>query len=227
VNKRPRVLIADDEVRLAEALRQGLERHGYACTVVHDGTSALAKALAGGYDLVLLDLMLPGLSGYRVVEALRAKGISTPVLMLTAKDGEYDEADAFELGVDDYVTKPFSTVVLLARMSALIRRRGETARKVLSVGPLFLEPRKHVCQVAGRDVDLTAREYAALTYLAERSDEVVSKAELLDEVWDEPDLDPNVVEVCILQVRKKLGIPVIQTVRGVGYRLTSSAVESP
>jgi len=216
------VLIADDEVRLAEALRQGLERHGFDCTVVHDGGAALAKATAGGFDLVLLDLMLPVLSGYRVVEGLRGAGIETPVLMLTAKDGEYDEADAFELGVDDYVTKPFSTVVLLARMNALLRRRSESAT-LLTVGALRLEPRKHRCQIDGRDVELTAREYAVLTYLAQRVDEVVSKAELLEQVWDEPSLDPNAVEVCVGQVRRKIGLPIIDTVRGVGYRLSAPA----
>ena len=226
MNPRPRILIADDEVRLAEALRQGLERHGYACTVVHDGNAALAKATSGGFDLMLLDLMLPGLSGYRVVEAMRLKGVGTPVLMLTAKDGEYDEADAFDLGVDDYVTKPFSTVVLLARMNALLRRRGDASSQVLTVGTLCLEPRKHRCQVAGRDVELTAREYAVLTYLAQRVDEVVSKQELLDEVWEEPELDPNSVEVCVMQVRKKLGVSMIQTVRGVGYRLAATDAAS-
>jgi two-component system, OmpR family, response regulator len=227
VNPRPRVLIADDEVRLAEALRQGLERHGYSCTVVHDGAAALTKGAGGGFDLILLDLMLPGLSGYRVVESLRAKGVQTPVLMLTAKDGEYDQADAFDLGVDDYVTKPFSTVVLMARMNALLRRRGDATARVLTVGGLRLEPRKHLCQVDGRDVDLTAREYAVLTYLAERADEVVGKQELLDEVWEEPELDPNVVEVCVMQVRKKLEVPMISTVRGVGYRLASPDAGGP
>ncbi len=216
---RPRVLIADDEVRLAEALRQGLERHGYDCTVVHDGVTALAKAKAGGFDLILLDLMLPGLSGYRVLESLRAAEVDTPVLMLTAKDGEYDEADAFDLGVDDYVTKPFSTVVLLARMSSLLRRRTDAA-PVQTIGSLRLEPRRHRCWVDDVEVPLTAREYAVLAYLAERVDEPVRKQELLDEVWEEPDLDPNSVEVCVVQLRKKIGAARIQTVRGVGYRLT-------
>lgn len=223
---RPRVLIADDEIRLAEALRQGLERNGYDCSVVHDGTAALAKARAGGFDLILLDLMLPGLSGYRVVEAMRADAIRTPVLMLTAKDGEYDEADAFDLGVDDYVTKPFSTVVLLARMGALLRR-GADQPTLLTVGPLRLEPRKHRCEVDGRDVELTAREYAVLVYLAQRADEVVSKSELLDQVWDEPSLDPNAVEVCVGQVRRKIELPLISTVRGVGYRLSGAPAGAP
>jgi len=222
MSTRPRVLIVDDEVRLAEALRQGLERRGYETTVVHDGNAAFSRAKAGAFDIILLDLMLPGMSGYRVLEALRAAGIDTPVLMLTAKDGEYDEADALDLGADDYVTKPFSTVVLLARMSALLRRRPDVA-PVLTVGRLRLEPRRHRCWVDDDEVMLTAREYAVLTYLAERVDQAVSKQELLDEVWEESGLDPNVVEVCVMQLRKKVGSDVIQTVRNVGYRL----VEQP
>ncbi|MDI1289075.1 MAG: response regulator transcription factor, partial [bacterium] len=215
-------LVVDDEVRLAEALRQGLERRGYDCTVAHDGITALAKARAGGFDLILLDLMLPGMSGYRVMEALRADGVDTPVLMLTAKDGEYDEADAFDLGVDDYVTKPFSTVVLLARMNSLLRRRPESA-PVLTIGQLRLEPQRHRCWLADREIAMTAREFATIAYLAERVDEPVSKQELLDEVWEEPELDPNVVEVCIVQIRKKVGSAWIQTVRSVGYRLVDAS----
>jgi two-component system, OmpR family, response regulator len=215
---RPRVLIVDDEVRLAEALRQGLERRGYDATVAHDGTSAFARAKSGAFDIILLDVMIPGMSGYRVLEALRLAGVDTPVLMLTAKDGEYDEADAFDLGADDYVTKPFSTVVLLARMSALLRRRPDVA-PVLAIGLLRLEPRRHRCWVGDEEIQLTAREYAVLTYLAERLDQAVGKQELLDEVWEEPELDPNVVEVCVLQLRKKIGATWIQTVRNVGYRL--------
>jgi len=189
---------------------------------VHDGNAAFSRAKAGAFDIILLDLMLPGMSGYRVLEALRAAGVDTPVLMLTAKDGEYDEADALDLGADDYVTKPFSTVVLLARMSALLRRRPDVA-PVLTVGRLRLEPRRHRCWVDDNEVMLTAREYAVLTYLAERVDQAVSKQELLDEVWEESGLDPNVVEVCVMQLRKKVGSDVIQTVRNVGYRL----VEQP
>ncbi|MEI8261308.1 MAG: response regulator transcription factor [Actinomycetes bacterium] len=216
--ERPRVLIVDDEVRLAEALRQGLSRRGFDATSVHDGNEGYQKARTGGYDLILLDLMLPGMSGYKVVEALRKDGIQTPVLMLTAKDGEYDQADAFELGVDDYVTKPFSTVVLLARMNALLRRRPDVA-PVITAGRLRIEPRRHRCWIADNEVVLTAREFAVLVYLAEHADQAVSKQELLDEVWQEPELDPNAVEVCVLQLRKKIGAEWIQTVRNVGYRL--------
>jgi DNA-binding response OmpR family regulator len=190
--------------------------------VANDGVTALAKATAGAFDIILLDLMLPGMSGYRVLEGLRARGVDTPVLMLTAKDGEYDEADALDLGADDYVTKPFSTVVLLARMSALLRRRPDVA-PVMTVGSLRVEPRRHRCWIGEDEKVLTAREYSVLTYLAERADQAVSKQELLDEVWEEPDLDPNAVEVCIMQLRKKVGPSWIQTVRNVGYRL----VEQP
>ena len=215
--QRPRILIADDEVRLAEVLRQGLERHGYSCSVVHDGHAALKSAGSGGFDLLLLDLMLPGLSGYRVVEELRKRDNLIPVLMLTAKDGEYDEADAFDLGVDDYVTKPFSTIVLLARINALLRRRVSDAGPI-TVGDLTIDARSHVCQVAGDVVGLTAREFELVQYLAEHAGAVVGKRELLDEVWGDMEIDPNAVEVCIASVRRKLGQPFITTVRGVGYR---------
>jgi DNA-binding response OmpR family regulator len=219
MSNRPRVLVADDEVRFAEALRQGLSRTDFDVTVVNDGDSALTKALGGGFDLILLDLMLPGLSGYRVVERLRAAGNQTPIMMLTAKDGEYDEADAFDLGVDDYLIKPFSTVVLLARMRSLLRRSPDAAAPEVIVGDLRLDARKHRCTIGDSSVTLTPREFDVTLYLAQRAGSVVSKRELLDQVWDEPELDPNVVEVCILQVRKKLGNSLINTVRGVGYRL--------
>lgn len=218
--ERPRVLIVDDEVRLAEALRQGLNRRGFDATAVHDGDQGYQRARTGGFDLILLDLMLPGMSGYKVVEALRKDGVQTPVLMLTAKDGEYDQADAFELGVDDYVTKPFSTVVLLARMNALLRRRPDAA-PILTVGRLRVEPRRHRCWIDEKEIVLTAREFAVLAYLAEHADQAVSKQELLDEVWQEPELDPNAVEVCVLQLRRKIGAEWIQTVRNVGYRLVA------
>ena len=219
MRSKARVLVADDEVRFAEALRQGLSRTDFDVTVVNDGDSALAKALGGGFDLILLDLMLPGLSGYRVVEKLRAAGNQTPVMMLTAKDGEYDEADAFDLGVDDYLTKPFSTVVLLARMRSLLRRRPDASDQEVVVSDLSLDARKHRCMLGAERITLTPREFDVTLYLAQRAGSVVSKRELLDNVWDEPELDPNVVEVCILQVRKKLGNELIRTVRGVGYRL--------
>ena len=217
---RRRILVVDDEVRLAEALRQGLTRRGYDVVAVHDGVSAVTRAKAGGFDLILLDVMLPGLSGYRVLESLHKEGVDTPILMLTAKDGENEEADAFDLGADDYLTKPFSTLVLMARMRALLRRRPESST-VLTVGDLRLEPLRHRCWVGSEEVTLTAREFSVLTYLAERWDQTVSKSELLEEMWDGIDLDPNLVEVCVLQIRRKLGAAWIQTVRKVGYRLVA------
>ena len=219
---RPRILVVDDEVRLAEALRQGLERHGYDVSVAHEGNAALTKARAGGFDLILLDVMIPELSGYRVLESMRREGIDTPVMMLTAKDGEYDEADAFDLGADDYVTKPFSTVVLLARIASILRRRPEAA-PVVNVGNLKLEPRRHRCWVGEQEISLTAREYAVLAYLCIRVDEPVSKHELLEQIWDDPEMDPNVVEVCVMQLRRKVGAEWIQTIRNVGYRFVDPA----
>ena len=219
---RPRILVVDDEVRLAEALRQGLERHGYDVSVAHEGNAALTRARAGGVDLILLDVMIPELSGYRVLESMRREGIDTPVMMLTAKDGEYDEADAFDLGADDYVTKPFSTVVLLARIASILRRRPEAA-PVVNVGNLKLEPRRHRCWVGEQEISLTAREYAVLAYLCIRVDEPVSKHELLEQIWDDPEMDPNVVEVCVMQLRRKVGAEWIQTIRNVGYRFVDPA----
>ena len=218
-----RVLIAEDEVRLAAALRRALTAADFDVEIVHDGLSAVAQAMEGDFDLLLLDLMLPGLSGYRVIERLRSSGNSVPVIMLTAKDGEYDEADAFDLGVDDYLTKPFSTVVLLARIRSVLRRSTlQSSMAEIHVGDLTIQTRQHRCFVSGAEVLLTAREFATLVYLAERCGEVMSKMRLLDEVWDDPDLDPNAVEVCIRQLRIKIGTHRIETVRGVGYRLRSS-----
>ena len=213
------ILLADDEHRFAEALRRGLMREGFEVTVVHDGAAALEAASAGDFDALLLDLMLPGLSGYRVVEQLRARGSELPVLMLTAKDGEYDEADAFDLGVDDYLTKPFSTVVLLARLRALLRRRAPLPSTMLDIGALRIDRARHVCDVDGTPVPLTAREFSLVAYLAEHAGVPVSKRELLDEVWDDPELDVNAVEVCVMAVRRKIGSERIDTVRGVGYRM--------
>lgn len=218
-----RILLADDEVRFAEALRQRLVKSGYEVTVVHDGERALDAALGGKHDLMLLDLMLPGLSGYRVIERLRSAGSTLPVIMLTAKDGEYDEADAFDLGVDDYVTKPFSTVTLLARIRALLRRTPAGAAPTrMEIGRLVVDARAHRCWMGDEEVVLTAREFSALSFLAEGQGAVVSKAELLEHVWDDPELDPNAVEVCILQLRRKLGSECIETIRGAGYRLTGA-----
>ena len=216
-----RVLIVEDERRLAASLAAGLTAEGFAVDAVHNGTDGLHRATESSYDLIILDIMLPGLNGYRVCAALRAAGDDTPVLMLTAKDGEYDEAEGLDTGADDYLTKPFSYVVLLARVRALLRRRAPGAAPVLRVGALEVDRAARRVSRSGREVALTAKEYAVLEQLASRAGEVVSKAEILEHSWDFAyDGDPNIVEVYISTLRRKLGPGLIDTVRGAGYRLT-------
>jgi DNA-binding response OmpR family regulator len=215
-----RVLIVEDEKRLAASLAAGLAAEGFAVDVVHDGTDGLHRATESGYDLIILDIMLPGLNGYRVCAALRAAGDETPVLMLTAKDGEYDEAEGLDTGADDYLTKPFSYVVLLARVRALLRRRAPGAAPLLRAGELEVDRGTRRVTRAGREVALTAKEYTVLEHLAGRAGEVISKAEILEHGWDFAyDGDPNIVEVYISALRRKLGPGLIDTVRGAGYRL--------
>ena len=220
-----RLLVVEDEARLANALRRGLTAEGYVVDVAADGPSGLEAARHQGYDAILLDIMLPGLSGYRIVRALRADGNWVPVLMLSAKDGEYDQADGLDCGADDYLTKPFSFVVLLARLRALLRRGAPERPTVLTVGSLRLDPAAREVTRAGQPVSLTAREYALLEYLMRRAGQVVTKIELLDRVWDaREDTDPNIVEVYVGYLRRKIDQPFgehsVRTVRGAGYRLT-------
>jgi two-component system OmpR family response regulator len=215
-----RLLVVDDERRLARALQHGLRREGYVVDLAHDGGSALEAAMVGTYDAIILDLMLPVLSGYEVVRRLRAAQVWTPVLMLTAKDGEYDEADALDEGADDYLTKPFSLVVLVARIRALLRR-GTTARPaVMHSGSVEVDPGTRRVLREGREIEITAREFALLSYLTRHAGRVVSKAELYEHVWEshDPGRGLNVVEVYVGYLRRKLGRDVIETVRGAGYR---------
>ncbi|MEU5821140.1 response regulator transcription factor [Streptomyces sp. NPDC047803] len=215
-----RLLIVEDEKRLAISLARGLTAEGFAVDVVHDGAEGLHRAVDGTYDLVILDIMLPGMNGYRVCAALRAAGHDVPVLMLTAKDGEYDEAEGLDTGADDYLTKPFSYVVLVARVRALLRRRGGTGSPVVSVGALRMETAARRVHLGGDEIALTAKEFAVLEQLALRAGQVVSKAEILEHVWDFAyDGDPNIVEVYVSTLRRKLGAAAIRTVRGAGYRL--------
>ncbi|MGW6648689.1 transcriptional regulator [Streptomyces sp. CB02130] len=216
-----RLLIVEDEKRLAVSLARGLTAEGFAVDVVHDGLEGLHRASEGGYDLVILDIMLPGMNGYRVCSNLRAAGHEVPILMLTAKDGEYDEAEGLDTGADDYLTKPFSYVVLVARVRALLRRRGAgTAAPVLTVGPLHIDTAARRVIRGEDEITFTAKEFAVLEQLALRAGQVVSKAEILEHVWDFAyDGDPNIVEVYISTLRRKLGAAAIRTVRGAGYRL--------
>jgi len=218
-----RLLIVEDERRLAASLAKGLAAEGFAVDTVHDGAEGLRRASEGGYDLIVLDIMLPGLNGYRVLAALRAAGHETPVLMLTAKDGEYDEAEGLDTGADDYLTKPFSYVVLVARIRALLRRRTRGAAPVLRAGALTVRPEQRRVTVGEREVELTAKEFAVLEQLAVRAGDVVSKGEILEHVWDFAyEGDGNIVEVYISALRRKLGTSRIATVRGAGYRLVAA-----
>jgi two-component system, OmpR family, response regulator len=217
-----RLLVVEDEARLAAALKRGLQAEGFAVDVAGDGQHGLELARHGEYDAMILDVMLPLLSGYRVVRQLRAEEHWLPVLMLSAKDGEYDQADGLDCGADDYLTKPFSYVVLLARLRALLRRGTPERPAVLRHGDVELDPGKRRVTVAGAEVVLTAREFALLEYLIRRPGEVVSKTELLDHVWDAAlDTAANAVEVYAGYLRRKIGRERLETVRGAGYRLAA------
>jgi DNA-binding response OmpR family regulator len=219
-----RVLVVEDEKRLAAALRRGLVSEGFAVDVALDGTQGEWMATAQVYDAIVLDIMLPGVNGYQLCGRLREQGTWTPILMLTAKDGEYDEAEALDTGADDFLSKPFSYVVLVARLRALVRRGSAARPAVLACGDLVLDPASRRCSRGGTPVELTARELAVAEYLLRHAGDVVSKAEILDHVWDFAfDGDPNVVEVHVSALRRKLdrafGRASIETVRGAGYRL--------
>jgi len=225
-----RLLVVEDEVRLAAALKRGLQAEGFTVDVAHDGVSGLHKAREGGHDggyaAIVLDIMLPGLSGYRVCERLRAEGNWVPVLMLSAKDGEYDEADGLDVGADDYLTKPFSYVVLVARLRALLRRGAPPRPAVLAAGDLSLDPAKHQVVRGETEIELTPREFSLLEYLLRRAGEVVPKIDILRNVWDpHHEGDLNVVEVYVGYLRRKIDAPfgrrAVQTVRGAGYRLAA------
>ena len=205
---------------MAAALARGLEAEGFVVDIAGDGPSGLEAARFGGYDAVLLDVMLPGESGYTVVKTLRAEQNWVPVLMLTAKDGEYDEADGLDYGADDYLTKPFSFVVLLARLRVLLRREAGPRPTALTVGPVTLDPAAHRVTLDGAEVSLSRREFLVLEHLLRAHPAVVSKESILDAVWGTPDeTDANIVEVYIGYLRRKLGRARIETVRGVGYRM--------
>jgi two-component system OmpR family response regulator len=219
-----RVLVVEDEKNVAAAVRRGLEVEGFAVDVALTGTDGLWQATENTYDVIVLDIMLPGMNGYAVCRALRDQGDWTPILMLTAKEGEFDQAEALDTGADDYLTKPFSFVVLLARVRALLRRSRRSERVFYEAGDLTLDPIKHRCTRAGVDVPLTAREFAVLEFLLRRAGEAVTKTEILENVWDFAfEGDSNIVEVYIRHLRRKLDDPfdrhLIETIRGAGYRL--------
>jgi DNA-binding response OmpR family regulator len=217
-----RVLVVEDERRMAEALAKGLRAEGYVADIAHDGPSGLEAARFGDYDAVILDIMLPGMSGYTVVRTLREEGSWVPVLMLSAKDGEYDQADGLDYGADDYLTKPFSFVVLLARLRALLRRDVAPRPVALEAAGVTLDPASRRVSVDGAEVSLSAREFTVLHTLMRAHPNVVPKEVLIERVWGDADaVEPNLAEVYIGYLRRKIGRQRIETVRGVGYRLAT------
>jgi DNA-binding response OmpR family regulator len=222
-----RLLVVEDEQRLAAGLRKGLEAEGFAVDVVHNGTDGIWMARETPFDAIILDVMLPGANGYQVCRTLRSEGNWTPILMLTAKDGVWDEVESLDTGADDYLAKPFSYAVLVARLRALRRRGVQPRPTVLEAGGLRLDPAARRVWLRDDQIDLTLREFAILEYLLHHPDEVLSKRDILDHVWDfDFEGDPNIVEVYIRRLRTKLQRPddgaLIETVRGAGYRLVAA-----
>ena len=215
-----RILLVDDEERFATAVRQGLEAEGLAVDLAHDGNEGLWMARSNDYDAIVLDILLPGLNGYRICAELRDGGNWTPILMLTALDEDLDEAEALDTGADDYLSKPFSFVVLVARLRALLRRGAAPRPAVLQVGDLRLDPAAHRCWRAGQEVELTTKQFALLECFMRHPGQVLSKTALREHVWDYAFADSsNIIEVYVGQLRRKLGMARIQTIRGAGYRL--------
>ena len=223
-----RVLVVEDEVVLADTIARGLTAEGFTVEVTHDGADGLWRAREHPYAVIVLDLLLPAMNGFEVCRALRAEGVWTPILVLTAKTGEWDEAEALDTGADDFLSKPFSFVVLVARLRALVRRGSSPRAAVLSAGTLVLDPFTHSCHRRGAEVHLTPREFSVLAVLLRRDGGVASKQEILDEVWGhEFGGDPNIVEVYVRYLRRKIDLPfgldTIETVRHIGYRMVPDA----
>jgi two-component system OmpR family response regulator len=219
-----RILLVEDEERLARAIADGLAAEGFTVDLERTGAEGLRRATDGQYAAIVLDILLPEMNGYEICAVLREREIWTPILMLTAKDGEYDEAEALDTGADDFLSKPFSYVVLVARLRALIRRGSSPRPSVLTVDDLELDPSTRVCRRGGAEIALTPREFALLEALMRCRGEVVRKRKILDLVWGlDFQGDPNVVDVYIGYLRRKIDAPFgrrsLETLRGVGYRL--------
>jgi two component transcriptional regulator, winged helix family len=219
-----RVLLIEDDVTIARLLKEGLEDESYAVDVVHDGNEGYRTAVADDYDVIILDIMLPGMNGYEVCRALRNDGNKTPILMLTARDAERDIVEGLDTGADDYLDKPFSFDVLLARIRALLRRPNEKLEEILQVGDLKLDPSSKKVTRASQEINLTAKEYGVLEYLMRNKGKVLSKEQIISHVWDfDADVLPNNVELFIMFLRRKIDKPfeskLIHTVSGFGYKL--------
>lgn len=227
-----KILVVEDERALASALRRGLQAEGFEVDIANNGDDGLWMAREREYDAVVLDIMLPGRNGYQICRDLRDEGNWVPILMLTAKDGEFDEAEGLDTGADDYLTKPFSFVVLVARIRAMLRRGAAEHFDAFTIGDLRLDAVAHRCWRGETEINLTAREVAVLGFLMRQKGGTVSKRQILDNVWDyDFEGDPNIVEVYVRRLRKKLDEPfgarTITTVRGVGYRIQSDGQPVP
>ena len=219
-----RVLLIEDDVTIARLLKEGLEDESYAVDVVNDGSEGYRTAVADDYDVIILDIMLPGMNGYEVCRALRNDGNKTPILMLTARDTERDIVEGLDTGADDYLAKPFSFDVLLARIRALLRRPNEKLEEIIQVGDLKLDPSSKRVTRASQEISLTAKEYGVLEYLMRNKGKVLSKEQIISHVWDfDADVLPNNVELFIMFLRRKIDKPfkskLIHTVSGFGYKL--------
>ncbi|HTK39338.1 MAG TPA: response regulator transcription factor [Patescibacteria group bacterium] len=219
-----KILVVEDEHRIAQALKQGLSDEGYAVDVAYDGDEGVRSAESDEYDLIIMDVMMPVLDGVQASQKLRADGNHTPILMLTAKSQPRDIVTGLDAGADDYLPKPFSFDVLLARVRALLRRPNETLDTILSVDDLELDVAKHSVTRGGVPLQLSGKEYAILEYLLRNKDRILSKNNIISHVWDfDADVLPNNVEVFITYLRNKVdrpfpkARPLIQTVRGFGY----------
>jgi two-component system OmpR family response regulator len=214
-----RLLLVEDDTKLVRALTVGLEREGYAVDAAESGDAALALAAANDYEAVVLDLMLPGIDGFTVCRQLRNEGRWMPVLMLTARTDVGDRIRGLDAGADDYVVKPFDFGELLARLRALLRRGPVELRAIVAIGDLQIDAATRVVTHAGEEIELTAREFDVLEFLARRPGRVVSRSQLLDEIWSDYEGSPNIIDVYVGYLRKKLGRGVIRTVRGLGFVL--------
>jgi two-component system OmpR family response regulator len=219
-----KLLLVEDDAKIAGAIKRGLEGEGFDVEVASDGNDGLWRATEHRYDLIVLDILLPGRNGYQVCAELRAAGDWTPILMLTAKDGELDEAEGLDTGADDYMTKPFSFTVLVARIRALLRRPAGAQAAPVEVGELRIDPPARRAWRGDTELYLTAREFSVLEFLVRRAGQVQSKGDILAGVWsDDFEGDPNIVEVYVRRLRRKIDEPfghrMIETVRGAGYRL--------
>jgi DNA-binding response OmpR family regulator len=220
-----KILVIEDEHRIANALKEGLEQESYAVDVAYDGEQGYLSASADNYDIILLDVMLPIMDGYTVCKKLRAEGNHTPVLMLTARDQVGDIVHGLDNGADDYLPKPFSFDVLLARIRALMRRPNQSIGEAFEVADLKLDPNARRVERAGKEIRLSSKEYAILEYLMRNNNKVLSKDQIIAHVWDfDSDILPNNVEVFINYLRRKIDKPfkkqLLHTIRGFGYRLS-------